>query len=57
MSIEMDNKLSFEHHISTLCNKTSNQLNAMERIQKLMRFKEKEVLLNSFVYQTLIIVL
>ena len=57
MSIEIDNKLSFEHHISTLCNKTSNQLNAMERIQKLMRFKEKEVLLNSFVYQTLIIVL
>ena len=46
LGIEIDNKLSF----STLCNKTSNQLNAIGRIQKFMGFKEKEVLLNSFVY-------
>ena len=48
--IEIDNKLSFEQHISTLCNKASNQLNAIGRIQKCMGFKEKEVLLYSFVY-------
>ena len=46
LGIEIDNKLSF----STLCNKASNQFNAIGRIQKFMGFKEKEVLLNSFVY-------
>ena len=40
LGIEID---SFEQHISTLCNKASNQLNAIGRIQKFMRFKEKEV--------------
>ena len=48
--VEIDNKLSFEKHISTLVNKASNQLNAISRIQKFMGFKEKEILLNSFVY-------
>ena len=47
---EIDNKLSFEQHISTLCNKASNQLNAIGRTQKFMGFKEKEVLINSFLY-------
>ena len=49
LGIEVDNKLSFEQHISIHCNKASNQLNATGRIQKFMGFKEKEVLLNSFV--------
>ena len=47
--IEIDNTLSFDKHICTLCKKASNQLNAIGRIQKYMGFKEKEVLLNSFV--------
>ena len=46
--IEIDNTLSFDKHISNLCKKASNQLNAIGRIQKYMDFKEKEVLLNSF---------
>ena len=50
LGIEIDNRLSFEKHVSTLCNKVSNQLNAIERIQKFMGFKEKENLLDSFVY-------
>ena len=45
LGIEIDNKMYF-----TLRNKASNQLNAIERIQKFMGFKEKEFLLNSFVY-------
>ena len=47
--IEIDNNLSFEQQISTLCNKASNQLNATGRKQKFINFKEKEVLLNNFV--------
>ena len=50
LGIEIDNKLSFDKHISTLWKKASNQLNAIGRIQKYMGFKEKEVLINSFVY-------
>ena len=50
LGIKIDNKLSFDKHISTLCKKASNQLNAIGRIQKYMGFKEKEVLINSFVY-------
>ena len=50
LGIEIDNKLCFEQHISTLCKKASNQFNAIGRIQKYMGFKEKEIFLNSFVY-------
>ena len=50
LGIGIGNNLSFKKHISTLCNKASNQLNVIRRIQKFMGFKEKEVLLNSFVY-------
>ena len=50
LRVEIDNKLSFEKHISTLVKKASDQLNTISRIQKFMSFKEKELLLNSFVY-------
>ena len=46
--MEIDITLSFSKHISTLCKKTSNQLNTIGRTQKYKGFKEKEVLLNSF---------
>ena len=52
LGVEIDNRLSFDQHISTVCNKASNQLNGIGRIQKFMGFKEKEVLLNSFVYSS-----
>ena len=41
LGVEIDNKLSFEKHISTLVKKVSNQLNAISRMQKFMGFKEK----------------
>ena len=50
LGIEIDNWLSFDKHISTLCKKANNQLNAIGRTQKYMGFKEKEVLISSFVY-------
>ena len=50
LAIEIDQKLSFEQRNFTHCNNVSNQLNVIERIQKFMRFKEKDVFLNSFVY-------
>ena len=41
LGVEIDNKLSFEKHISTLVKKASNQLNAVSRIQKFMGFNKK----------------
>ena len=41
LKVEIDNKLSFEKHISTLGKKASNQLNTISRIKKFMGFKEK----------------
>ena len=50
LRVEIGNKLSFEEHIPALVKKASNQLNAISRIQRFIGFKEKEILLNSFVY-------
>ena len=41
LGVEIDKKLSFEKYISTLVKKLSNQLNAINEIQKSMSFKEK----------------
>ena len=38
LGIEIDNALSFDKYISTLCKKASNQLNAIGKIQKYMGF-------------------
>ena len=50
LGIEIDKKLNFKKHISTLCNKASNQLNAICRLQPYMGQKEKETIINTFVY-------
>ena len=49
LGVKIDNKLSFEKYISTLGEK-GNELNIISRMQKFMGFKEKEILLNSFVF-------
>ena len=48
--INIDNKLSFEEHVSSLCKEASNHLHKISRLHKYLGFKEKEVLINSFVY-------
>ena len=50
LGIEIDNKLNFEKHVSTICKKANNQLNAIRRIGADLGQKEKEILINSFVY-------
>ena len=50
LGIEIDNKLSFEDHVSYLCRKANNQLNAISRLKRYMGTNEKEILINSFVY-------
>ena len=50
LSITIDNRLSFDDHISKLCNKASMQLNTIFRLKKCMSQKELEVVLDSFLY-------
>ena len=50
LGITIDNRLSFDDHISKLCNKASMQLNAIFRLKKYMSQKELEVVLNSSIY-------
>ena len=50
LGVTIDNKSSFDEHVSSLCKKASNQLNVVTRLHSYLGFKEKEVLLNSFVY-------
>ena len=49
LGINIDNKTSFDEHVSLLCKKASNQLNTISRLQRYLGFKEKKVFINSFV--------
>ena len=48
LGITIDNRLSFDDHISELCNKASVPLNAIFRLKKYKCQKELEVILNNF---------
>ena len=50
LGLTIDDRLTFEEHISTLCKRASLQLNAISRLQKYMNQKEKEAIINSFIY-------
>ena len=50
LGIHIDNKLTFDDHIFTFCNKASMQLNAIGRLKRYLGEKELEVIVNSFIY-------
>ena len=41
LGIEIDNKLNFGKHVSTICKRTNNQLNAISRIDTVLGQKVK----------------
>ena len=47
---EIGNELSFNNHISNICKKAGNKINAISRIQSFLDQKEKEALVNTSVY-------
>ena len=53
LGIHIDNTLTFDDHIFTLCNKASMQLNAIGRLKSYFSKKELEVIVNSFIYSNL----
>ena len=42
--VEIDKNLNFSNHKSIVCQKASNRLNAISRMQKYLRQKEKQIL-------------
>ena len=49
LGIEIDDKLSFNHHTNNICKSASNQLNTLIRLIHLLGFKERKVPINAFV--------
>ena len=50
LGIEIDNKPNFAKHISNICKKASNQLNAICRLQTFIGHKEKEAIINTLLH-------
>ena len=46
----LDNKLNFEKHFSSIWESSSCQLNALFRLNNLLGFKERKILIENFVY-------
>ena len=53
LGVEIDNELNFNNHISNICKKAGNKINAISRIQSFLGQNKKEALVNTFVYSIL----
>ena len=49
LGIHIDNKLTFEPHVRSLCKKASQKLNAFARIAYSLTFDQRKLLLNAFI--------
>ena len=48
LGVEIDDKLNFNHYINNICKSASSQLKTLLRLKHLLRFEEKNVLVNTF---------
>ena len=46
---QIDNKLNFENHIKSLCNKASQKLGALQTISNMLDTQKKNLLFNSII--------
>ena len=53
LGITLDSKLNFVKHISSICKSASSQLNVLFRLKNFLGFKEKKILIESFVYSSM----
>ena len=49
LGISIDTRLSFEHHVASLCKKASQKLDALVRIAHYMDFEKRRSLMKAFV--------
>ena len=50
LGIEIDSKLNFDSHISTICKKAAGQLNALCRLKSFLRKDQRLAIANSFIF-------
>ena len=50
LGVKIDNKLNFDLHINDKCKTASGQLNALLRLEPLLDFNAKNILIQSFIY-------
>ena len=50
LGVLIDDNLSFENHISSLCKKAAKQVNALSRISKNLNFSSKMKIVNAFIF-------
>ena len=48
LGMTFDNKLKFEKHINTICQKSNRKLNALARITPYMKLTKRRILMNAF---------
>ena len=53
LRVHIDDKLNFNEHINKIYKSAGNELNALIRLKLFLGLKEKEVLVNSFIYSNL----
>ena len=49
LDITIDNKLTFDEHISRLCNKASQKLHALARIATYMNLSKRRIIMKAFI--------
>ena len=49
LGIKIDNGLTFESHVETLCKKASQKLNALSRIASSLKFDQRKTIMNAFI--------
>ena len=50
LSVQIDDQLNFNLHISNICRSAANQLNALIRLKRILTFEVKKTLINSYFY-------
>ena len=49
LGIEIDNKMTFDVHVSNICTKASQKLHALSRVSHLMKFEHRKFIMNCFI--------
>ena len=49
LGIKFDNTLFFDDHVSTICKKASNKLNALVRVANYMNFDQRRLIMKPFI--------
>ena len=49
LGVNIDNKLTFDEHVDSLCKKASQKFNALARLLSSMKFEQRKLIMNSFI--------